>query len=90
MGNDSSGEFGVGGGPNGTELPNGLMGMTVNGMPLMTIASDPPLVDNNFPIITTAAEMVEVTSNFSIGGRVYHNRISDFREWHLSSRVFGG
>jgi hypothetical protein len=59
MGNDSSSEFGVEGDP---------FGITVNGTPL-TVAFNPPLeFGNNFPITTTAAEMVEVTSNFSSAG----------------------
>jgi hypothetical protein len=59
MGNDSSSEFGVGGTP---------IGITVNGTPL-NIVFNPPLQNGiNFPITTTAAEMVEVTSNFSSTG----------------------
>jgi PEP-CTERM motif len=59
MGNDSSNVFGVVGTP---------FGITVNGVPL-TVAFNPPLeFGNNFPITTTAAEMVEVTSNFSSAG----------------------
>jgi hypothetical protein len=56
MGNDSSSEIGQ------------SVGITVNGTPLI-IAFNPQLAfGSNFPITTTAAEMVEVTSRFSSAG----------------------